>query len=221
MKNLRTAVLAAAAVFAAARLSAAPRCSNGQTPRLSGDAFSPVECSTVTLRVVLLPGLPVVREGKDIKTDLRELEGRWEGTLIQGMGRYALLLSVKTAWSGKTELVLATKEQQFRDKMTDTLTLVPSKERGSYAAALKTTLAPDASLSGAAVLGVAVAPSVSSGTAPAPDRQAELTFANGALHRFYFAVKGDELRVRAFSAVPGAPLQKFETTLRRTKRDAL
>ena len=56
----------------------------------------------------------------------------------------------------------------------------------------------------------------------ARDRQADLTFANGAVHRIYFALQGkDEMRVRAFSGIPGAPLQKFEFVLTRSKRDSL
>lgn len=220
-------LLAALCAFLAAPLFAAPRCSTGRTPQLSGDAFSPVECSSVTKPSPSLPGLPVVTKGDGIKNDLRDLDGRWEGSLIAGLGRYAISLTVKTTWTGKAELTLDSKELQFRDQLTDKLTLAPAKGRGAYDSLLTTTLAPAASLKGAVVLGGAVmpeTPATSTGTAKAstPDRQADLTFANGAVHRIYFALKGkDEMRVRAFSGIPGAPLQKFEFVLTRAKRESL
>lgn len=223
MKEIKIAVLGAVLTAAAAPLLAEPRlCGSGLPPRLSGDAFSPVECSTTTLPVALLPGLPA-RRTKSSKTDLRDLEGRWEGSLIHALGRYDLLLTVKTSWRGKTEVALDTKELQFRDRLIDRLSLVPSKERGVYETVLTTTLAPEASLPGRAVIGEAVVPEAEDGAkAPAPDRQADLTFANGAVHRIVFALRDRaEMRVRVFSAIPGAPLQTYELTLTRTKREAL
>ena len=216
-------LLAALCAFLAAPLFAAPRCSNGGAPRLSGDAFSPVECSSVTKPSPSLPGAAVVTKGDGVKSDLRDIDGKWEGSLIGGLGRYALLLTVKTAWMGKVELTLESKELQFRDRVTDKLVMTSGKGRGGYDLVLSASLAPEASLKGTAVLGAAVLPDVSTGTAKvAPDRQADLAFANGASHRVYFALKGkDEMRVRAFSAIPGAPLQKFEFVLTRTKRDSL
>lgn len=218
MKSLGLAVLAAL-MTAAVPLLAAPRlCSNGLPPSLSGDLFAPVDCSTATKPTVLLPGLPVVREGKDVKTDLKELEGRWEGSLIHALGRYEVLLTVKSGWTGKAALTLDLKELQFRERLTDRLALVPGKPKGVYEAELTSSAAPEASLKGGAILGAAVPPDAGS---PA-DRQAELTFVNGAVHRIYFAVKDKAvLRVRAFSAIPGAPLQKFEVELTKTKREAL
>lgn len=222
MKHLVLAVLTAAA---AAPLLAAPRlCSSGLPPALSGDLFSPVECSTATKPSSQLPGLPVMREGQALKTDLKDLEGRWEGVLIHALGRYELLLTVKTGWGGKATLTLDVKEQQFRDRLTDRLTLVPRKERGAYDAELTSTVAPDARLKGGAILGAAVPADhpVQKGSPPPPDRQAELTFVNGAVHRVYFALKDKTaMRVRAFSGIPGAPLQKFEVELTKTKREAL
>ena len=225
MITLKTAVLGAVlAAGAALPLFAAPRCSNGQVSKLSGDLFAPVECSTAALTAPILPGLSVVRAGKDVKADLRDLDGRWEGTLINGIGRYALLLTVKTGWSGKTELSLDSKELQFRDRLSDRLVLVPAKGRGAYEALLTASLAPEASLKGDCFLGAATAPASSTSTAkpPPPDRQADITFANGAIHRVYFALGGkNEMRVRAFSGIPGAALQKFEIVLTRTTREAL
>lgn len=218
-----TFALAALAALAAAPLLAAPRlCPNGLPPALSGDLFAPVECSTGTQPSPLLPGLPVVPPGKDVKADLKDLEGRWEGSLIHALGRYEVLLTVKTGWGGKAALTLDLKELQFRDRLSDSLSLVPGKPRGVYAAVLTTTLAPEASLKGGAIVGTAVPPETPDGKPVSPDRQIDLTFANGAAHRAYFAVKDKSvLRVRAFSGVPGAPLQKFEVELKKTKREAL
>ena len=224
MKNLKLVVLSVALAAAAAPLFAAPHCGSGVTPRLNGDLFSPVDCSTATKPTPLLPGLAAVRAGKEVKTDLRDLDGRWEGNLIQGIGRYELLLTIKTSWNGKTEIILETKELQFQERLTDRLSLVATKPRGSYSAVLTTTLAPGVSLKGEAILGAALAPEAPAGATsmPPPDRQAELTFANGAVHRIHFALKGkNDMRVRAFSGIPGAPLQKFELELKRSKREAL
>ncbi len=220
MKDLQIALLGALLAVPANPLFAASRlCSSGLPPRLSGDAFSPVECSTTTKPAVMLPGLPV-RPAPDAKTDLRDLEGRWKGTLIHALGRYELLVAIKTSWSGKTLLTLEIKELQFHERLTDRLSLTPSKQRGAYEAVLTTTLAPDASLKGSAIIGTA-APEVPAPTAPA-ERQADLLFENGAAHRILFSLTGkDELRLRAFSGIPGAPLQTFETTLTRSKLKAL
>jgi hypothetical protein len=217
MKELKIAVLAAA--LAAASAQAAPRCYNGQAPKLSGDAFSPVECSSKTLTAVALPDLPV-SSSNDAKTSLKDLDGRWEGGLVHGIGRYAFLLTVKTSWGGKTALTLDIKELQLRERLTDRLALVPGKVRGSYEAVLTSSLAPDASLSGGAVIGALGQPESPKDAETA--RQMDLLFVNGAAHRIFLNVMGkNELRVRAYSAVPGAPLQKFETILARSKREAL
>ncbi len=207
------------AAAAAAPLLAAPRrCGDGSSPRLSGDAFSPVECSTTTKTVVVLPGLPAHIDKQTV--DLRDLDGRWEGHLIHALGRYELLVAIRTSWSGKTSLTMDVKELQFHERLTDRLFLVPSKQRGAYEALLTTTLAPDASLKGGAVIGAA-APAVPTPTAP-DERQMDLLFENGAAHRVFFSLpKKDTLRLRAFSGIPGAPLQTFEITLTRTKREAL
>jgi len=220
MKDLKIAVLGAVLVAAvAAPLLAGPRlCGNGLPAKLSGDAFSPVECSTGTLPVVLLPGLPA-RGAKTSVTDLRDLEGRWEGNLVHALGRYELLLTVRTNWRGRIEAVLDTKELQFRDRLSDSLIFVPGKERGAYATTLTTTLAPEAALSGKAVIADAPGPE----GAPV-DRQVDLTFANGATHRIVFALKDkskNEMRARIFSAIPGAPLQTLDLVLTKTKREKL
>ncbi len=220
MKDLKIAVLGAVLVAAtAAPLLADPRlCGNGLPPRLSGDAFSPVECSTATMPVVLLPGLPA-RATKASVVNLRDLEGRWEGSLVHALGRYELMLTVKTNWRGQIEAVLDTKELQFRDRLSQRMILVPDKERGAFAATLTTTLVPEASLAGKAVIADAPGPE----GAPV-DRQLDLTFANGATHRIVFALKDkskNEMRARIFSAIPSAPLQTMDLVLTKTKREKL
>lgn len=221
--NRAELAVVAALMAAAAPLLAAPRlCPNGLPPGLSGDLFAPVECSTAAKPVALLPGLTVVLPGKDAKADLKDLEGRWEGSLIHALGRYEVLLTVKTGKGGKANLTLDLKELQFRERLTDRLALVPGKPRGVYEAVLTTTMAPEASLKGGAIAGTAAPPESPDGKPVTPDRQIDVTFANGAVHRAYFAVKDKAvMRVRAFSGVPGAPLQKFEVELKKTKREAL
>jgi len=218
MKELKIAVLCAVLTAAAVPLLAGPRlCGNGLPPRLSGDVFSPVECSSATLPVAALPGLPA-RLTKYTVTDLKALEGRWEGLAIHALGRYELLLTVKTNWRGKIEAALDLKEQQFRERLTDRLVLTPGKGRGAYAAALTTSLAPEASLAGNALVAEAVGPEGATET----DRQLDLSFANGASHRVVFALKdAKELRVRVFSAIPGAPLQNLEFVLAKSTREKL
>lgn len=220
MKDLKIAVLGAVLLTAAAApLLAGPRlCGNGLPPRLSGDAFSPVECSSATMPVALLPGLPA-RLTKSSITDLRALEGRWEGAAVHALGRYDLLLSVKSNWRGKIEAVLDLKERQFRDRLSDRLVLTPGKGRGVYEALLTTSLAPEASLAGKALIAEAVGPEGATQT----DRQADLTFANGANHRIIIALgkDGTEMRALIFSAIPGAPLQTLELILTKTKRESL
>ncbi|MEQ1918500.1 MAG: hypothetical protein ABL955_04820 [Elusimicrobiota bacterium] len=213
MKKLKITVLAALLAAAAAPLFAAPRrCANGLPPMLSGDLFSPAECSTATKTTVTLPGSPATRSPKDAAPSLKELEGRWDGILFHALGRYELLLTVKTGWGGKTDLTLDLKEQQFHQRLTDRLALVPAKERGTYATTLTSSLIPGAELKGVAGLG----------SASAPERQADISLSNGAVHRINFTVKDNaELRVRAYSGIPGAPLQTFEVVLKRTKREAL
>ena len=219
LKVVSLAVLTAAAT--AAPLLAGPRlCGSGATPKLSGDMFSPVDCSTTTKSAIPLPGLPLAHERKEEKTDLKDLSGRWEGVLIHALGRYELLLDVKTRWGGKAELTLAMKELQFRERLTDRLVLSSAKGRGAYKAILTTTVLPDASLTGILGLGAASPPLGEENAVP--DRQADIIFPNGSSHRLYFALKGpSEMRIRAFSSIPGAPLQKYEVELRRTTREAL
>ena len=223
MKDLKIVVLSALLTAVAAPLLAAPRrCSNGLPPTLSGDMFSPAECSTATKTTIALPGLPASRTDKS--AGFKELDGHWEGVMFHALGRYELLLTIKTGWGGKSELTMDMKEQQFHERLTNQLTLVPAKERATYTATLTSTVVPGAELKG--VLGLGMTPplalSTSTAKAPATERQADIALSNGAVHRIIFAVMDNaELRVRAFSGIPGAPLQKFEVVLKRTKRETL
>ncbi|MDO8757637.1 MAG: hypothetical protein Q7J64_06485, partial [Elusimicrobiota bacterium] len=80
------------------------------------------------------------------------------------------------------------------------------------------TLAPEATLTGKALIAEAVGPEDAAET----DRQFDLTFANGANHRVVFTLKdGKELRVRVDSALPGAALQTLELVLTKSKRETL
>ncbi len=216
MKDSNIAVCAAlmliagkASLFAATRL-----CGNGLPPQLTGDVFSPVECAMTTMPPPLLPGLPV-RPCVDSKIPLSSLNGLWIGNIIHSLGRYQLLLTIKTSWTGKLTMTLDIKELQLHERLSHQLRLVPTKECGAYKATLTTTLAPEASLTGNALIGEA-------STQDPLSRQADLVFANGAAHRILFSVRGnDELSLRAYSAIAGAPLQKFEATLTRTQRKTL
>jgi len=219
MKDLKIAVLGAVLAAAAGPLFAAPRaCRDGRPVRVSGDAFAPIDCSTTTHAAAALPFLPM-QPVKDAGAVLRELDGRWEGNLIHALGRYDALLTVKAGRRGKAEVALELKELQFRERLTHRLSLVAGKEPGAYEAALTTASVPDAALKGGALVGASAAPA----EAPAaPERQIDLLFENGASHRIFFTTGGkDELRVSGFSAIPGAPLKKYELTLKRTKREAL
>ena len=219
MNKLLTLAVALAAVSA---IAAAPKCSDGRPPRLNGDAFSPVECSTVTKSVPALAGTPAA-DSKDVPADLKSLEGRWEGAFAHALGRYQAALTVKTAWSGKAEMTLELTELQFHEKLTDSLTLKPGKGRGVYEAVLSSSKAADISLKGALKLGAeaaAVFVGTSTGTVKAlPVRQADLVFENGASHRIVFSQRGKDALDAAWSmAVPGAPTQNLRLTLRRAAK---
>ena len=170
-----------------------------------------------------LPGSSAAR-AKGANPGLKDLDGRWEGVLFHALGRYELLLTVKTGWGGKTELTLDLKEKQFHERLTDRLALVPGKERGTYEATLTSSLVPGGELKGITGLGTVEPASLSTSTAKAPstERQADIALSNGAAHRIIFALdEKSGLKVRAFTAIPGAPLQKFEVVLTRTKRETL
>lgn len=211
MSKLLAIVLA---IPLAALAAPAPRkCASGAAPRLSGDAFSPVECSTTTKPSAALPGEPAAAPAGGKAPSIKELEGRWEASLTHALGRYELLLTVKTRWGGKADLVLEMKELQFRDRNVDRLALVPVKGvRGGYEAEMTTDLAPAAApLKGRLTMG---------GTEE--ERRIDLSFDNGAAHRLILKREGkDEWRLRAASAIPGAPLQAFETRLLRTQKAGL
>ena len=208
---MRTIALALLLSSSAAAAAAPRKCLQGNEPRLSGDAFAPVECSTAPAAALPLPGEPVA-PAADAKAFLKKHAGRWEGVVIHGLGRYQVLLALKTGWGGKAELVLKAKEMQFRTRVEDALALVPSKPAGAYSARLTSDQAPAASLAGELRVGAA---------AEDGSRALELVFQNGASHRLSVRPTADGLAVSAASAIPGAPLQRLETTLVRSERDAL
>lgn len=216
-------LLALAVALSSAAFAAAPKCSDGRAPRLNGDAFSPVDCSSTTKAVPGLPGVAGV-ESKDVPADLRALEGRWTGSFPHALGRYQAALTVKTSWSGKADLTFELTELQFHEKLTDTLALKPAKGRGAYEAVLGTSLAPGPSLKGALKLGAEqtgtpVAVSTAAAKAPAPRRQADLVFENGASHRVIFELKGkDALEAYWASSIPGAPSQRLLLSLTRAAK---
>lgn len=207
----RTLTLLLALAPAAA---AAPSCSNGLEPRLTGDLFTPAECSS---DVVKAPELGVPPAAASAKTRLKELEGRWEGSAVIGFGRYEMLAELRTRWSGKGTATLKLKELQLRQRSGLSLALAPAKG-GRYALELAADQVPGKTLAGEAVLGVAA----SSAAAAAAPRQADLTFANGAVYRVRWTPKGpDALDAHVWTAVPGAPPRDFEVALKRTARESL
>lgn len=196
------------AAFAAAK---APTCRNtGLPPTLNGDPFAPVECSTAPKAAVPLPGEPPAPPSAP---DLKALEGRWEGLLVRGFGRYASTLEVKTGWRGKAALTLRWKEQQLRTTGESRLALAPAKTEGGYRAALSASLLPDAELAGLAQFSQET--TKDGGTRS----RADFSFPNGAAHRVRWSFpEKDLLRFTAVWAVPEAPLQTLEGELRRVPR---
>lgn len=201
-------LLAVALICPAAR-AAGPSCAGGRTPRLTGDLFVPVECSTAAAAAASLPIEPSVAR----KPDLQALSGTWEGSAVQGFGRYQIRATLEVGWLGRAHGTLALKELQFREQLGHRLKLAPAKGKGRYGAALSTDSLPAAVLEGEARF-------TTSDDAAAPGRQMfEVVFANGASHRARWAFEGkDALRVAVWSSVPGAPPRSLETVLRRSTR---
>jgi hypothetical protein len=210
MKNLIALLALASAAAAAPQL----KCANGGLPRLTGDLFAPIECSSATLKVAALPVPPA----KAQKIDLKALEGVYEGNALQGFGRYELRLELKTGWLGRAEGTLKLIELQFRTLSSHTLKLVPAKGDGRYATYLATDAKPSLELKGEAIFG-AVDVSTAAAGAPPPlpgARQADFLFANGASYRVRFSPDGpSDLHAQVWWAVPGAPARSFETQLKR------
>lgn len=132
---------------------------------------------------------------------MKALEGAYEGSAVQGFGRYDLRLELKTGWFGRAEATLKLIELQFHVLSIQTLKLVPGKGPGRYSATLTTDALRGGKLKGEATVGA---------------RQVDLLFANGARYSVRFLSAGpDDLRAQVWWAVPGAPPRSFETALTR------
>lgn len=204
---MRSALLLAAALACVAA-APAPRCPKpGQVPALNGDPFAPVECSTAPAAAVPLPPAALAEPAAP---DWKELEGRWEGVLIRGFGRFASTLEIRRRRKGAVEATLRWKEQQLRQTGESKLALSPSREPGAYRAVLTASALPGASLEGRATF---------SREKEGGRARLELSFPNGAAHRLVWSV-GDKSRLpfTATWAVPSAPLQTLEGALDRTGR---
>ncbi|HAZ08071.1 MAG TPA: hypothetical protein DCZ01_06015 [Elusimicrobia bacterium] len=206
---MKIGTLLVVAFLCPAARAAGPSCAGGRPPRMTGDLFVPIECSTAAAVAASLPVEPSVAQ----KPDLKALSGTWEGSAVQGFGRYQILATLEVGWLGRAHGTLALKELQFREHLGHRLKLTPAKGKGRYGAALSTDSLPAAALKGEALF------------TTAPDAAAsgrhmfEVVFANGASHRARWAFEGeDALRVTVWSSVPGAPPRSWETVLRRSTR---
>lgn len=207
MKTLLAAVLALSSAAAAAPL----KCADGGTPRLTGDLFAPVECSSTTLPSAALPVPPA----KPRKLDLAAAAGAYEGSAIEGMGRYELRLELKTGWFGRAEATLKLLELQFHSLSTQTLRLVSAKGAGRWNVVLASDALPGAELKGEAQTGsIEVSTSAPHG-AIVDGRQMDFRFSNGSEYRVRFAPSGSSYRAQVWWTVPGAPARSFETELAR------
>lgn len=200
--------------FASAAAAAPLKCANGGLPRLTGDLFAPVDCSSAALAVAALPVPPA----KPRKIDLKALEGAYEGSAVQGLGRYELRLELKTGWFGRAQATLKLLELQFHSLSSHVLKLAPAKGPGRYATVLAADVLPGRELQGEATAGDVEISTPAAG-APAPmkgARQMDFLFSNGAAYRVRFAPDGaSALRAQVWWAVPGAPPRSFETVMTR------
>ena len=110
MKSLLVLVLLPA--FASAE---APKCPDNGTPRLTADIFAPVACAAATSAA---PPLPVPPATPVKKPDIKEILGVWEGSAIQGFGRYQLKAELKSDWLGRVEATVRPLEVQFHTETT-------------------------------------------------------------------------------------------------------
>jgi hypothetical protein len=207
-------ILLAALVLSSAAAAAPLKCADGGSPRLTGDLFAPVECSSATLPVAGLPVPPA----KPRKLDLKSLEGSYEGSAVQGMGRYELRLELKSGWFGGAEATLKLLELQFHALSTQVLKLSPAKGPGRYSTVLTADVLPGRELQGEATAGtIAISTPTAGVPAAAKDaRQMDFLFSNGSLYRVRFAPgAGSSYRAQVWWAVPGAPGRSFETELTR------
>ncbi|HXT00603.1 MAG TPA: hypothetical protein VN915_08015 [Elusimicrobiota bacterium] len=201
------------ALLAFSSASAAPlKCANGGSPRLTGDLFAPVDCSSATLPVAALPVPPA----KPRKLRLKGLDGAYEGSAVQGMGRYEIRVELKTGWFGRAEAALKLLELQFHSLTASRLTLSPAKGPGRFDAVLASDDLPGAELKGEAQAGAIEASTAAARGAINDGSQVDLLFSNGARYRVRLAPSGSAgYRAQVWWAVPGAPARSFETQLTR------
>lgn len=203
-------ILLALLALASAAAAAPLMCANGGSPRLTGDLFAPVDCSSATLPVAALP-VPAAKPGK---ASLKSLDGAYEGTAIQGMGRYEIRVELKSGWFGRAEATLKLLELQFHTLSTSIVKLSSGKGPGRFDASLSADALPGAELKGVAQAGTVVVSTSAPRGAIAEGRQFDVRFDNGSQYRLRFAPSGKSAyRAQVWWAVPGAPERSFETEL--------
>jgi hypothetical protein len=194
-------MLAAALLLLTSASWALPACPNAAPPRLTGDLFDPVSCSTAVLTAPDLQTPPL--EGG--KASLRDLGGRWTGDAEEGFGRYALSADLTVHWLGRAEGTLTLVELQTRRRVQTTLTLVPAKGAGRYAAELTSRMLPGKALRGTAVL-----------SQDGKDRVLDLTLENGT--RYLVRIErpdAEKALAEVRLAAPGGPPRTFEARFTR------
>ncbi|HEX4048011.1 MAG TPA: hypothetical protein VH309_09270, partial [Elusimicrobiota bacterium] len=198
-------------VLASAAAAAPRKCPNGAPPRLSGDLFAPVECSSAALPVAALP-VPAARPGK---IDLKEFAGDYQGLTVAGFGRYELRAGLKTGWLGRAEATLTIIDLQSHFRSSLALKLVPAGGAGRYATVLTDGALPGAELKGEATAGTP-ASAAPGAAAAAGERQMDIRFADGALYRVRFAPDGPSaLNAQVWWAAPGTKAGTFAVKLTR------
>lgn len=200
---MKLALLAVAAASLAS--AAAPKCAGrGETPRLNGDLFSPVECSTAPAKSNFrAPAPPPTGQAK---VDFAALAGRWTGFMLSGFGRYDLAFDLKPARGG-AKIAMTLREVQFESVSKLALTLTQDGPPGAFAASLSSDSLPVRALKGrgTVVLG------------PEPGESAVVvSFENGASYEVSFATApAGAVRASVDWIVPGAPNRRADTTLTR------
>jgi hypothetical protein len=179
---------------------------------MSGDPFLPLDCSTKT---VVAPAIGISSATPSTDVTLKDVSGKWEGALINGFNRYALLVEIDGPnRKGTLTATLKFKEMQFLMRGVDTLTMTSSGP-GRWNATWSIVQMPESPLKGEAVLGVAAA-----GVKNA-DRQIDFAFENGALYRIRFKrEKRDALTATIWSAVPGMEPRQWDVRLARSSKNA-
>jgi hypothetical protein len=94
-----------------------------------------------------------VPPAKPQKAALKGLDGAYEGTAIEGMGRYEIRVELKTGWFGRAEATLKLLELQFHSLSITSVKLTPAKGPGRFDAVLSSDALPGAELKGEAVAG--------------------------------------------------------------------